>query len=782
MKKTLNTRIVALILTMVFSQIAAFPIVSADPPETTLISHNVLSNEHDFGTVGTGYSTPNVLNVRVTNTGDVATSNLTVAPSGAGAGSFTLSTDELASIASPGFSTFTVVPNDGLSVGTYTATVTINGSNVEPISFTVTFRVIAAHSISISPSNHTLDSRPPTYTTSPVHTVTITNTGALPTGELTVALVAVAGTNPERFRLNETQSTITIPSIAIATGNNTATFNVRPITGLGSGTHTARIDVSGANIQTQHFTVSFTVSAARSISLSPSGNQTFPDVTVGYGNQTARTITVTNTGSEATGQLTVELTGSNAATNFELSRTTIPSIAATGNTTSATFTVRPRTGRPVGTHTATVRISGDGIPAQTFTVSFTVESGTVEGRSITLSTTGTHTFPSREAGYGNQTAHTVTITNNGTQATGELTIALSGTNRNSFTLNHTSRPSIARNGTTTFTVRPNTGLSNGTYNATVTVSGGSGITSRSFNVRFTVGVEDDDDWGVTLSTTGTHTFPSRDVGYNAQTPHTITVTNNYDSSTGPLTIALSGTNRNSFTLSRTSLSSIAVNRTATFTVVPNTGLNVGTYNATVTVSGDDIESKSFNIRFTVNQPSQFFDVSPNEWYASYVNTVVSEGLFLGTGNGQFSPNLNMSRAMFTQVVANLEGVNLSRYNANFLDVSPNDWFFSAVGWASSVGFVSGVGGGNFAPNAAITREQIAVMLYRYAEIRNIDLPKGSSNSFADQHSISTWAVDAVDAIQAAGIITGRPNNMFAPQATATRAEVAAIFSRFLEII
>jgi len=89
--------------------------------------------------------------------------------------------------------------------------------------------------------------------------------------------------------------------------------------------------------------------------------------------------------------------------------------------------------------------------------------------------------------------------------------------------------------------------------------------------------------------------------------------------------------------------------------------------------------------------------------------------------------------------------------------------------------------GNFAPNNNITREQMAVMLHRYAEMRDVALPQGAGVSFIDQASISPWASDAVAVIQRAGIVQGRDDGRFDPQATATRAEVAAIFARFLPI-
>ena len=133
-------------------------------------------------------------------------------------------------------------------------------------------------------------------------------------------------------------------------------------------------------------------------------------------------------------------------------------------------------------------------------------------------------------------------------------------------------------------------------------------------------------------------------------------------------------------------------------------------------------------------------------------------------------------------MANLEDVDLLTYRtqtATFNDTLPNAWYFAAVEWAASQELVSGIGNNNFAPNRPITREEMAVM--RYIVSRGIALPQGETSLFADQNSISYWAIDGVTAIKAAGLITGHPDGRFAPQDTATHAEVATIFARFLEV-
>ena len=103
-------------------------------------------------------------------------------------------------------------------------------------------------------------------------------------------------------------------------------------------------------------------------------------------------------------------------------------------------------------------------------------------------------------------------------------------------------------------------------------------------------------------------------------------------------------------------------------------------------------------------------------------------------------------------------------------------------WAANAGVVAGMGDGTFAPNADITREQMAVMLYRYIVLSAIPLYKSDTIPFGDYAEKSYWAVASVEAIQAAGIIAGFPDGTFRPQESATRAEVATIFARFLVML
>jgi uncharacterized membrane protein len=421
-------------------------------------------------------------------------------------------------------------------------------------------------------------------------TVTVSNTGDQATGALTITK---AGANAASFTVSKT-------SIADIAVGGSDTFTVVPNTGLAAASYTATITVSGGNGITGSFNVSFTVNASGnpvySVGLSETGTHTFTAAVTGYAAQTAKSVTVTNTGDHATGSLTIAASGTNAA-SFTVSKASIADIAAAG---TDTFTVVPNTGLAAGTYTATITVSGEHDISESFNVSFTVNPPETPVYSVGLSETETYTFDGANLGYAAQTARTVTVTNTGNQATGALTIAASGTNAASFTVSKTSITDIAVGGSDTFTVVPNTELAVGTYTATITVSGGNSITAG-FDVSFTVSTPPD--YGIGLDQTGLYTFTAAVTGYAAQAEKTVTVRNTGTNATGALTITKTGTNAASFTVSKTSITDIAIAGTDTFTVVPNTGLAAGTYVATITVSGEHDISESFNVSFTVNPPA-----------------------------------------------------------------------------------------------------------------------------------------------------------------------------------
>lgn len=143
----------------------------------------------------------------------------------------------------------------------------------------------------------------------------------------------------------------------------------------------------------------------------------------------------------------------------------------------------------------------------------------------------------------------------------------------------------------------------------------------------------------------------------------------------------------------------------------------------------------------------------------------------------------MTRGMMVAVLWRMAGrPDTNEYENSFTDVQGGRWYYDAVRWAAANGIVSGFGDGTFRPSYNITREQMAAMLFRYARFMNFEMPRIRTGSFYDDIYVSRWARASVNAMFEAGVISGRPGNVFDPQGEATRAEVAALLKNFLNIM
>ena len=174
------------------------------------------------------------------------------------------------------------------------------------------------------------------------------------------------------------------------------------------------------------------------------------------------------------------------------------------------------------------------------------------------------------------------------------------------------------------------------------------------------------------------------------------------------------------------------------------------------------------------------------WAKSYIEFVAKRKLFNGTGDNRFSPDTGMTRGMFATVIGRLyegsynEIVTMSTHA--FTDCNYDDYFGKYVDWASEKGIIVGYGKGKFGPNDMITREQMAAIIYRFADSLGI-LPKDLDDTlnYPDTGTISSWAETAALYCQSTDSVSGRTNGSFSPQETATRAEVATIIERFVEL-
>ena len=184
-----------------------------------------------------------------------------------------------------------------------------------------------------------------------------------------------------------------------------------------------------------------------------------------------------------------------------------------------------------------------------------------------------------------------------------------------------------------------------------------------------------------------------------------------------------------------------------------------------------------------NPAPAFTDIT-GHWAADNILFVASRGLLSGTSDTTFSPNTGMTRGMFVTALGRLAGINPDSYKTGkFTDVKADAYYAPYVNWAAQTGIVEGVTAITFAPDTNINREQMAVIMANYAKKLGCDLPKTlQAVTFADNAQISSWAKDAVKAMQQAGILAGKANNRFDPKGTGTRAEVATVLRRFVEIV
>lgn len=183
----------------------------------------------------------------------------------------------------------------------------------------------------------------------------------------------------------------------------------------------------------------------------------------------------------------------------------------------------------------------------------------------------------------------------------------------------------------------------------------------------------------------------------------------------------------------------------------------------------------------------FTDVGRDSWCYEYVDYVTSKGYFLGTSDTTFSPDRNMTRAMFVVVLSRFDGAKVDNSQSAFTDVEPGSWCAGAINWAAANKIVEGKGDGKFAPNDPITRAQMCAIIQRYlnyyTDKHNVTVAeKGSASALTDRAQIPAYAVSAVKQCQIWGLINGYSDGTFRPQALSTRAHVAAVIYRLAFLV
>ena len=272
-------------------------------------------------------------------------------------------------------------------------------------------------------------------------------------------------------------------------------------------------------------------------------------------------------------------------------------------------------------------------------------------------------------------------------------------------------------------------------------------------------------------------------------------------SSGPTTYAVTAPDVENGTV-RVSPSRASRGTTVTITVTPDEGYELESLTVldsrdneiTLTDKGDG--KYTFTMpsgRVTVEasfaeiapEPLPFGDVDDGDWFAGAVRFVYESGMMNGVSETDFAPHATTSRSMIVTILYRLEGEPVVDYAMGFTDVAGDAYYAEAVRWAASEGIVGGYGGGLFGSDDAVTREQLAVILYRYAVYKSYDVSIGEDTnilSYDDFADLSEYAIPAMQWACGSGIVNGTSESTLTPQGEATRAQVAAMLMRFVEAI
>ena len=533
-------------------------------------------------------------------------------------------------------------------------------------------------------------------------------------------------------------------------------------------TISANVTPEGAGTVTVNGDTSATVVAGTKVTLSATANSgyrftgwTFSDNITGADSSSANTNFIM-----PAGDVTVTANFEKMVTSVSLNKNTLELYTGQSETLIATVTPDDATNKAVtwassNTEVATVDNSGTvtAKAAGEATITVTTADGNYTAActvkvndpvyNMTINPT-TLDFGSVYTGYTQPAAQTVTITNSGNQP---LTLTQPAYT-SSFVVGPLSTTSLPVNGTATFTVQPKAGLSVGTYSENIMVSGSEGATVT-IPASFTVEQRDNTPYyGITVNApaNGTVTCYAKSAAKGAEV--TLTVKPDVGYALDKLTVT-----------------------DASGKTVDVTKVDEKTY--TFVMPGRAVTVEAVFAPSTSGLP--FTDVSAGDWFYEAVQFVYENGLMDGVGNNLFAPNATLNRAMAVTILYRLEGSpDLDGENLGypFADVDGDTWYSDAVYWARCNGIVDGVENNHFNPTGSLTREQMATVLYRYAQYKGADVSaSGDISGFADSANVSSWAVDAVKWAVGTGLVNGVEGNALAPQGTSTRAQAAAVLMR-----
>lgn len=523
-------------------------------------------------------------------------------------------------------------------------------------------------------------------------------------------------------------------------------------------------------------------------------SKTFTAATAGYKQQAAQQFTIENTGTAAISGLSAALTdGTSFEISTALSGTEIPSGSA------ATISIRPKTGLSAGTYSDILSItSGNGIPL-TVSLSFTVNSspgdGSGSGGSYTppVTTTTPEKKPDQPV---TALAHVTAMA--GTSGTASVTIpdkavtaAIDKAQSDAKTTGKTANGiavglSITMpQGATSLTATLTRSSLNSLVNAGVV---NLEISDSPVNIRFDLSalkaILAQSSGDVTISITPVHQLsasaqamvgarPVYDITFSyAEDGKIVTLSELGD---GIVTISIPyapGKNE-----AAGFLYGVYVDAKGNATRIGGSAYDADA--GAILISTGHLSV--FGIGYT--PPSAKFTDISSHWAKESIDYVLGRGLFSGVSDAAFAPDTTMTRGMFVTALGRLANADVSSYKqSSFTDVKAGFYYVPYIEWAYKKGIIQGIGNNQFAPDRAITREEIAVIFADYAKAASYKLPViCNAITFSDSASISHWAKTAVTAMQQAGIVMGGQNNKFNPKASATRAEVSSMLHRYIKL-
>ena len=506
---------------------------------------------------------------------------------------------------------------------------------------------------------------------------------------------------------------------------NVATVQNGTVTAVGAGETTITVQTQDGNYTaTCHVTVT---QSTYSISADTTALN-FGSVYTGYAQPAAKEVTITNTGNRPQ---TLTLTASTGS--FEVGTLTKTQLAAGEK---ATFTVQPKAGLAVGTYSENITVSGTGGATVTITANFTVKQYSSGGGTPTKT-------PSQQA--------TDKIESAKEGSTVEITL---------------------RTGQTKLDKEVFEALAGRDVTLEISLPGGVSWTVNGQDIPENTDLTDLD-MGVSLNTS---TIP-------------VNLINSVTGEAGTVQLTLKHNGEFGFTMTLTA--PVGVKNAGLWANLYHYDEDAGkmVYQAAALVDEDGnvalpfdhasqyalvLDSKSHDLPFT--------DLAANAWYTDAVAYVYRHDLMAGYGENLFGPDDDLSRAQLCQIIYNMEGQPATSGSSVFTDVADGAWYADAVTWAASQGIVGGYGNGLFGPEDNITREQLASILYRYAQSKGYDTSVGENTnilSYTDALEISEYAIPAMQWACGAGIMEGNAGYL-TPQGDATRAQVATMLMRFCE--